>query len=169
MKIELTVIADVFIDENSYPNIAPKNVLDGVTIQNSDIIDGFEITTNIPNHDNTKDFFFTSAKITKRRIINDKFYFLVHRKSSDTWHIGYADNSDAGMISLFPTNIPETYKSRTAATNTMHCLAVGSHDKKSSDIVYEIDKLFDKADAIAFVKRISQDKSEENQNENNPC
>lgn len=100
---------------------------------------------------------------------NDTIYFLVHRKSSDTWHIGYADNSDAGMISLFPTNIPETYKSKTVATDTMHCLVAGSRDKKSSDIVYEIDKLFDKADAIAFVKRILQDKSEENRNENNPC
>ncbi len=169
MKIELTVIADVFIDENSFPNIAPKNVLDGVIIQNSDIIDGFEITTNIPNLDNTKDYFFTSARIAKKKIIKDTFYFLVHRKSSDTWHIGYADDSDAGMISLFPINTPQTFNSKNAAIKTMHNLVVGTYDKKSMDAVYEIDKLFDKKDAIAFVKRILQDKTEENQNENNPC
>ena len=161
MKIELTIIADVLIEENSYSNVVSDTVLDGVIIQNSDTIDGFEITTSIPNPDNTKNFFFTSAKITKKKIINDKFYFLVHRKSSDTWHIGYADNSDAGMISLFPTNIPETYKSKRIAANIMLSMVVGSHDKKTLDVVYEIDKLFDKTEAIAFVKRISQNKSEE--------
>lgn len=169
LKIELTITADVFIDKNSYPNIAPNDVLNGVIIQNSDIIDGFELTTSIPNTDNTKDFFFTSAKITKRKLIKETFYFLVHRKHSDTWHIGYVGDSSAGMIDRFSGNTPESYKSKKVASEIMHSMIVGIHDKKSLDVVYEIDKLFDRKDATAFVERILHDKSEENNNENSPC
>ena len=169
MKFELTIVADVFIDENSYPTIAPNDVLKGVIIQNSDIIDGFEITTSIPNLDNTKDFFFTSAKIMKKKLIKDTFYFLVHRKHSDTWHIGYVDDSGAGMIDRFPGSTPESYKSKKVASEIMNSMIVGIHDKKALDVVYEIDKLFDRKDAVAFVERLLHNKTEENRNENNPC
>lgn len=167
MKIELTVTADVSIDNSLYPDITPERILEAVVVRDSDLVDGFEITTDIDSLDNTKNFFLTSAKIAKKRLIKDKCYFLVHRKFSDTWHIGYADDSDSGMISIAPTNIPQTYESKKAAMKGMRNIVIGFHEHKSFDEVYEIDKFFDKAEAIAFAKHILKIKKKY-QNENNP-
>ena len=56
MQIEITIAADIVIDENKHPNITPDDLLKGVVIRNSDVVDGFELTTNIDGFDNTVDF-----------------------------------------------------------------------------------------------------------------
>lgn len=166
MKIELTIIAD--IDEKTSKNISLDEFLEGIVIRNSDVVDEFELTTLLNNDNNSIDSFLRNAKIAKRKLIKEQYYFLVHRKCSDTWHIGYVGDSDAGMIGMFPTNIPETYKSKTDAVNTIRRLVGDSYDKKYLDIVYEIDKLFYKSDAIALVEQTLQDGFKENRSENKP-
>lgn len=72
MRTELTVMVDIDINKKIYPDITPENVLDNIVIQNSGVIDGFELTTDINGLDNRKDYFLTLANITNKKVIKDK-------------------------------------------------------------------------------------------------
>lgn len=71
LKIELKIIADIEIDQEEYPEITPEEVLDGITIYDSDVVDGFELTTEIYGLSNTSDFFLRNAYIEKKRLISE--------------------------------------------------------------------------------------------------
>lgn len=70
MKIELKIIADIDIDQEEYPDITPEIVLDGVRVYESDVVDGFEITTSIRGLDNTNDFFLKNAVLEDKQLID---------------------------------------------------------------------------------------------------
>lgn len=72
MKIELKIIADIDIDKDEYPDITPEKVLDGVRVYESDVIDGFEITTSIRGLDNTQDFFLKNAVIEEKQLVDEQ-------------------------------------------------------------------------------------------------
>lgn len=72
MKIELKIIADIDIDQDEYPNITPETVLDGVRVYESDVVDGFEITTSIKGLDNTSDFFLKNAVLEEKQLIDEQ-------------------------------------------------------------------------------------------------
>lgn len=69
-KIRITIEMDVDIDTEEYPDITEEEVRKAVVIQNSDVIDGFEITTNHPRYDNTCDFFLSNGVIVKKELIS---------------------------------------------------------------------------------------------------
>ena len=72
MKIKLKIIADLNIDQDEYPNITPETVLDGVRVYESDVVDGFEITTSIKGLDNTQDFFLKNAVLEEKQLIDEQ-------------------------------------------------------------------------------------------------
>lgn len=72
MKIELKIIADIDIDQDEYPDITPEIVLDGVRVYESDVVDGFEITTSIRGLDNTNDFFLKNAVIEEKQLVDEQ-------------------------------------------------------------------------------------------------
>lgn len=72
MKIKLKIIADLDIDQDEYPNITPETVLDGVRVYESDVVDGFEITTSIKGLDNTQDFFLKNAVLEEKQLIDEQ-------------------------------------------------------------------------------------------------
>lgn len=65
-NIQLVISAEIEYDDDDYVGIEPSDVLSHITIQESDVIDGFEITTNIDGLDNTTDFFLQNAVIKSR-------------------------------------------------------------------------------------------------------
>lgn len=168
MKIELTVIADIFIDDECQ-KISPDEVLKGIVIRDSDTVDGFELTTDIPGFDNTADFFLKNGRIKEKKFILDKCYFLAHRKCSDTWHVGYLEESEVGMISIAPTSFPVTYNDKEKAEKLLFNSVFRIRDSFTLNEIYEFEKIFDKKEAKEFVEKCLQKKVEENPNENNPC
>lgn len=72
MKIELKIIADIDIDQDEYPDITPEEVLNGVRVYESDVVDGFEITTSINGLDNTQDFFLKNAVLEEKQLIDEQ-------------------------------------------------------------------------------------------------
>ena len=72
MKIELKIIADIDIDQDEYPDITPETVLDSVRVYESDVVDGFEITTSIKGLDNTHDFFLQNAVLEEKKLIDEQ-------------------------------------------------------------------------------------------------
>ena len=60
---------DVDIDKDQYPHLTIEDIEKSIVIQNSDAIDGFEITTNLPRLDNTRDFFLWDGVIVKKELI----------------------------------------------------------------------------------------------------
>ena len=60
---------DVDIDKDQYPHLTIEDIEKSIVIQNSDAIDGFEITTNLPHLDNTRDFFLWDGVIVKKELI----------------------------------------------------------------------------------------------------
>ena len=63
MKYEIVLSIEIDIDKSEYPNITEKDVVDSLFIQDSDIIDGFKLTTAVKGYDNTKDYFLKNARI----------------------------------------------------------------------------------------------------------
>lgn len=80
MKIRLTVEMDVDIDTEEYPDMTEEEVRKAVVIQDSDVVDGFEITTSHPHYDNTNDFFLSNGVIVKKELITAE---QEHRKEVD--------------------------------------------------------------------------------------
>lgn len=70
MKCEIVISVEICIDKKEYPNVSEKDVLDNLIIQDSDIIDGFELTTEIRDYDNAKDYFLKNARIISKRKIS---------------------------------------------------------------------------------------------------
>ena len=60
---------DVDIDKDQYPHLTIEDIKKSIVIQNSDAIDGFEITTNHPRLDNTRDFFLWDGVIVKKELV----------------------------------------------------------------------------------------------------
>lgn len=67
MKIELKIVAEIEIDKEKYPDITPQMVFDGLRLYESDICDGFELTTSVKGCDNTADFFLKNAAIAGKK------------------------------------------------------------------------------------------------------
>ncbi len=80
MKIRLTLEMDVDIDAEEYPDMTEEEVRKAVVIQDSEVIDGFEITTRHPHYDNTNDFFLSNGVIVKKELITAE---QEHRKEVD--------------------------------------------------------------------------------------
>ena len=80
IKIRLTVEMDVDIDTEEYPDLTEEEVKKAIVIQDSDVIDGFEITTNHPYYDNTNDFFLRNGVIVKKELITAE---QEHKKEVD--------------------------------------------------------------------------------------
>ena len=72
MKIELKITADIDIDKDENPDITPEKVLDGVRVYESDVVDGFEITTSIKGLDNTQDFFLKNAVLEEKQLVDEQ-------------------------------------------------------------------------------------------------
>lgn len=107
MKVEFTIVADIEINKEKYPYMTPEKVLEGIEVYESDVIDGFEITTNIKGFDNTADFFLKNAELRDKRLITEQ---KVSNKSANTvvWSQGminaivyYKNNS---VIIKFPND-----------------------------------------------------------------
>ena len=61
---------DVDIDKDQYSHLTIEDIEKSIVIQNSDAIDGFEITTNLPHLDNTRDFFLWDGVIVKKELVH---------------------------------------------------------------------------------------------------
>lgn len=72
MKIEFKITADVEIDQEEYPDITPEKILESIRIYESDVIDGFEVTTSINGLDNTSDFFLKNAVLEEKQLIAEQ-------------------------------------------------------------------------------------------------
>lgn len=46
-----------------------EDILRGIVLRESDIIDGFELTTNIPGHSPVTDFFLCNGRIVDKRFL----------------------------------------------------------------------------------------------------
>ena len=57
------------IDKDKYPNITSEDIARAIILQDSDAIDGFEITTQLPQLDNTSDFFLWEGVIVKKELV----------------------------------------------------------------------------------------------------
>lgn len=72
MKIEFKITADVEIDQEEYPDITPEKILESIRIYESDVIDGFEVTTSINGLDNTSAFFLKNAVLEEKQLIAEQ-------------------------------------------------------------------------------------------------
>lgn len=72
MKIEFKITADIEIDQEEYPDITPEKILESIRIYESDVIDGFEVTTSINGLDNTSDFFLKNAVLEEKQLIAEQ-------------------------------------------------------------------------------------------------
>lgn len=70
MKCEIVLSVEINIDKKEYPNVSEKDVLDNLIIQDSDVIDGFELTTEIRGYDNANDYFLKNARIVSKKQIS---------------------------------------------------------------------------------------------------
>ena len=68
-KIRLTI--EMYIDTDEYPNLTAKEVEQSIILQDSDVIDGFEITTCHPDLDNTSDFVLKNGVIVAKELISE--------------------------------------------------------------------------------------------------
>lgn len=68
-KLRLTIEMDIDTDE--YPNLTAKEVEQSVILQDSDAIDGFEITMCHPDLDNTSDFVLSNGVIVQKELISE--------------------------------------------------------------------------------------------------
>jgi hypothetical protein len=68
-KIRLTI--EMYIDTDEYPNLTAKEVEQSIILQDSDVIDGFEITTCHPDLDNTSDFVLKNGVIVEKELISE--------------------------------------------------------------------------------------------------
>lgn len=69
-KLRLTIEADIDIDSDEYPELTEEKIRKSVVIRESDITDGFEITTALPEYDNTVNFFLWNGVIVKKELIS---------------------------------------------------------------------------------------------------
>ena len=60
---------DIDIDKEEYPDLTENQVLNNITVYNDDVVDGFELTTDIYGYDNTNDFFLFNGKIISKEIM----------------------------------------------------------------------------------------------------
>ena len=72
---------DVDIDKDKYPQLTEEDIEKAIVIQNSDVLDGFEITTNHPRLDNTCDFFLWNGAIIKKEFVETKLSEGTENKS----------------------------------------------------------------------------------------
>lgn len=70
---KIRVIVEAEIDEEIMKECGCdiSDVRNGIRIYDSDIIDGFELTTSICGCDNTSDFFLKNGEIKKVELLND--------------------------------------------------------------------------------------------------
>lgn len=54
---------------NNGATITPEDVLQAIILQNSDIIDGFELTTTLPGFDCAFDYFLCNGKIISKEFV----------------------------------------------------------------------------------------------------
>ena len=66
-KIRLTIEMDIAVDE--YPNLTADEVAKSIILQDSDMIDGFEITTNHPDLENNSDFVLSNGAIVRKELV----------------------------------------------------------------------------------------------------
>ena len=104
MKVELKIEAEIEINKDEYPNITPQMVLNGVQIFESDVCDGFEITTSIEGCNNTSDFFLKNAVLLEKHL-----HSVDAIDTKRKYHIRPARPDEAG---LFYTQHPEEDKRR---------------------------------------------------------
>lgn len=80
MKMQVTVELDVEIDREEYPELDEKDVLDGVYIYDDYLVDGFVLSTDIPNCNNLHDFFLRSGKIIKKEMMPENPDIIVENE-----------------------------------------------------------------------------------------
>lgn len=69
-KIRLTIEVEVG-DYKKY-DLDENDVFYGLTLEKSDIVDGYELTTDIDELDNTVDYIIKNAKIVNKELINEE-------------------------------------------------------------------------------------------------
>lgn len=76
MDQKVQIIIEAEIDEESLAEkskdnlpITPEDVLQAIILQDSDRIDGFEVTTSLLGFDCAFDFFLCNGKITSKKLI----------------------------------------------------------------------------------------------------
>ena len=69
-KLRLTIEMDIDTDE--HPNLTAKEVEQSIILQDSDVVDGFEITTCHPDLDNTSDFVLSNGVIVQKELISEE-------------------------------------------------------------------------------------------------
>ena len=69
-KLRLTIEMDIDTDE--YPNLTADEVAKSIILQDSDVVDGFEITTNHPDLENTSDFVLSNGVIAQKELISEE-------------------------------------------------------------------------------------------------
>ena len=68
-KLRLTIEMDIDTDE--YTNLTADEVAKSIILQDSDVVDGFEITTNHPDLENTSDFVLSNGVIVQKELISE--------------------------------------------------------------------------------------------------
>ncbi len=66
-KARITIEFD--IEENNGADV--QTVLNGVTLLDDDIVDGFCLTTILKGFDNTSDYFLSNGRIIRRELIKN--------------------------------------------------------------------------------------------------
>ena len=59
------------IDTDEYTNLTADEVAKSIILQDSDVVDGFEITTNHPDLENTSDFVLSNGVIVQKELISE--------------------------------------------------------------------------------------------------
>lgn len=70
MKKKIRLMIEVEVGNYKKHGLDEDDVLNGLVLENSNIIDGFELTTDIDELDRTVDYIINDAKIIKKEFID---------------------------------------------------------------------------------------------------
>lgn len=98
-KIRLTIEVEVG-DYKKY-DLDENDVFYGLTLEKSDIIDGYELTTDIDELDNTVDYIIKNAKIVNKEFINEEKRVDVKELNTlNSFYDGFKIIRDGQVITL---------------------------------------------------------------------
>lgn len=74
-KVRIVIEAEINEETMQECGCSLEEVKNNIVLWESDVIDGFELTTNISGLDNTSEFFLQNGKIIKTELRNDTMNF----------------------------------------------------------------------------------------------
>lgn len=70
-RVRVTIDMDIDAEKLSETDLDAKTILDSLTLYDDDVIDGFALTTNVPGHNPSFDFFLCNDKLVSCITIAD--------------------------------------------------------------------------------------------------